>query len=246
MIFQVIAVQIFFFIGLVLVLRKILISSSYNETKRLQQLSEENAQKTRELAAKISDAEGEYREKMARAETEVRRLKADARREAEELKAAIIAEGKAESGRLMKQAASARDELRLEIEEQMGERCAAFSRKMLREILSSEEQRLVYDGLLAGVFRELDTMEGDRLRGVDLGGAAGGTVAVKTSHSMSAPQKEKLETILSSKLGQRVSVQETVEKEMIAGIVITLGSFVIDGSLSGRFRKAAERLKNAN
>ena len=38
MIFQVIAVQIIFFVGLVLVLRKILISSSYNETKRLQQL----------------------------------------------------------------------------------------------------------------------------------------------------------------------------------------------------------------
>lgn len=243
MIFQAIILQVLFFFGLVLVLRKILISSSYNETKRLQQLNEENSSKAQELATKISDAENEYREKMLRTDEEIRLMKTKAKKEIEELKEAIIAKGKAEGDRIVTQALNARDEIRAEIEEQMHERIVEFSRKIFQKVLSAQDQKPVHEGLLESVFQELENIENDRLKAVNMDEASKGVIQVKTSHSMTAEQKKKLETILSSKLDKKITVEEVIEKEIIAGIVITLGSFVIDGSLSERFKKAVQSVK---
>jgi F0F1-type ATP synthase membrane subunit b/b' len=243
LIFQAIFFQFLFFVGLVLVLRKVLLSSSYNETKRLQQLNEENSSKAQELSAKIADAENEYRERTVKADEEVRLMKSKAKKDIETLKEAIIAKGKAEGDRIVTQALNARDEIRAEIEEQMHERVVDFSRRIFQKVLSAEEQKLVHEGLLQSVFEELEVIESDRLRNVNIGGGSEGTVEVKTLHAMTPEQKEKLESILSSKLNKKVTVKEELENEIIAGIVIALGSFVIDGSLSERFRKAAGSIK---
>lgn len=243
MIFQVIFVQVIFFFGLVFVLRKILITSSYSETKRLQQLNEENGQKAQELAAKIADADNEYREKMLRIDEEVRLMKQKAKKEIEVLKETIIAKGKAEGDRIVTQALNARDEIRAEIEGQIHERVVDFSRKIFREILGVDEQRLVHEGLLNNVFEELKSVESDHLKAVTIDKASGGVVQVKISHAFTSQQKKELEAILSSKLGQAITVEEAVDAQIIAGIVITLGSFVVDGSLLSRFKKAAEGIK---
>ncbi len=243
MIFQAIFFQVLFFIGLVLVLRKVLLSSSYNETRRLQQLNEENSRKAQELAAKIADAENEYRERTLKTDEEIQLMKSKAKKDIENLKEAIIAKGKAEGDRIVTQALNARDEIRAEIEEQMHERVVEFSRRIFREVLSAKEQKLVHEGLLESVFEELAAIESDRLQTVNVDGVSEGAVEVKTLHPMMPEQKEKLENILSSKLGKKITVKEEPEKEIIAGITITLGSFVIDGSLSERFRKAAGSIK---
>ena len=170
-------------------------------------------------------------------------MKAKAKKEIEALKEAIIAKGKEEGDRIVTQALNARDEIRAEIEDQMHEKVVEFSRKIFLKVLSTEEQRLVHEGLLESVFQELEKIENDRFHAVSLDGMSEGAVGVKTSYSMTTEQKKKLEVILSSKLDKKVSIEETVEKEIIAGIIIALGSFVIDGSLSERFKKASQGIK---
>ena len=243
MIFQVIFVQIIFFAGLVFVLRKILLAASYNETKRLQQLNEENAQKAKELAAKISEADSEYREKMLRTDEEIELMKERARKEINDLKEVMISRAKAEGDRLMVQALNARDEIRAEIEEQLQGRVVEFSQEVFRQILSSPEQKLVHEGLLKHVLEELNAVESDRLKAVCTEQTSGDTVQVTVSHALTAQQKKEVEKILSSKLGRTVTIEESISNEIIAGIVIALGSFIIDGSLLARFKKAAENIK---
>jgi F0F1-type ATP synthase membrane subunit b/b' len=243
LIVQVIFVQIVFFFGLVFVLRKILLASSYNETKRLQQLNEENAQKAQELAAKISEADNEYREKMLRTDEEIELMKEKARKEIQDLKEVVIAKAKAEGDRLMTQALNARDEIRAEIEEQVQERVVEFSQKVFSQILSAPEQKLLHEGLLKHVLEEMNAVESERLKAVCADKTSGDVVQVKVSHGLTAQQKKEVENILSSKLGRTITVEESVNSEIIAGIVISLGSFVIDGSLLSRFKKAAEKIK---
>ncbi len=243
LIFQLILVQFIAFIGLVFVLRKILISSSYKEINRLQQLNEENAEKSKELSRKILDAENEYREKVSQAEREVRELKSRAQREIEELRGALIAKGKAEGDSIVAQALNSKKEIREEIEEEMYGKSVEFSSRIFKKVLGSGEQKLVFDGLLKSVLDELEGIEKDRLKVVDLGGGSEISVEVKTSHSMSPQQKEKLETVLSSKLGRTIKIQEVIEQDVICGIIIILGSIVIDGSLAERFSKASAELR---
>jgi len=242
LIFQLILVQVIAFIGVVLVMRKILISSSYKEINRLQQLNEENAEKSKELARKILDAENDHRERITQAEKEVRELKTRARKEIEELKEALVAKGKAEGDSIVAQALNSKKEIRAEIEEGMHEKSVEFSFQIFQKVLSSDEQKLVFNGLMESVLEELENIEKDRLKAINLKGSQN-NIEVKTSHAMSSQQKEKLETVLSSKLDQTIKTQEVVERDVICGIIIMLGSVVIDGSLSERFRKAAAELK---
>ena len=239
MIFQLIIVQIITFIGLVLVLRKILITSSFKETRRLQQLNEENAQKSRDLAGKIADADADYRSKMAKADEEIRDMKAKAKKEIEQLKETLVSVGKAEGARIVAQALNSKEEIRSEIEEQMRERSVAFSSKVFSKVLSSDEQRLVFNGLLESVFKELENMDGSQMKKIDHGGLPDGLIETRVSQSMDPKQKEKLEKILTEKFGRELRVRELLDRGIIAGIVIEIGSFVIDGSLLDRFKKAA-------
>ena len=243
MIFQLILVQVITFGVMVFILHKLLKSSSTNETSRLQQLNEENAQKSRELAMRIADAENEYRVKMSKAEDEVRDMKATAKKEIEELKETFVSIGKAEGSRIVAQALSTKEEIRKEIEDQMQEKSVILACRILQKILSSDEQKLVFDGLLESVFVELNKLENDHLKTIDIDAIAKAPVKVKTSHAMSQQQKTKLEEILTAKLKQKITVQEMLDNELITGIVIALGSFMIDGSLSERFKRAAETME---
>lgn len=242
MIFQLIIVQVITFVGLVLVLRKILITSSFKETSRLQQLNEENAQKARELATKIADADTEYRSKMAKADDEIRELKARAKKEVEQLKETMVAVGKAEGARIVAQAMNTKEEIRAEIEDQMKDKGVDLSCRIFRKVLSSEEQGLVFDGLLESVMKELEGLDSGQLKNIGPGVTASGMIEVRSSHSMEARQKQRLEKILSGKFGRDLQVKEVIDRDVIAGIVIEIGSFVIDGSLLDRFKKAAAAL----
>lgn len=242
MIFLIIFVQVIAFVGLALLLRKFLMTSSYNEINRLQQLNEENSIKSKELAKKILDAENDHRDRITQAEKEVRELKAKARKEIEELKEALIAKGKAEGDSIVAQALNSKKEIRAEIEDEMHERGVEFSCKIFQRVLGSDEQKLVFDGLMQNVLGELANIDKDRLMTIDLGKGLDVNIQVKVSHAMSAQQKEKLEKILSSKVDKKIKVQEVIDRDVVSGVIIVLGSVVIDGSLSERFRKAATEL----
>ena len=54
---QMIIIQVVTFAALVLVLRKIMYSTSFMETRRLQKLNQENTQKAMELAKRIEESE---------------------------------------------------------------------------------------------------------------------------------------------------------------------------------------------
>jgi len=54
----------------------------------------------------------------------------------------------------------------------------------------------------------------------------------------------KLAQALSAKLDRKVSVQGSVDKSLLGGVVIHTGDMVIDGSVRGRLAKLAEAMKS--
>lgn len=229
------------FLAMVLVFRKVMLSSSYDETKRLQQQNLENAQKAAELEQKIEDAQKHYKEKLVRAEDEIRKMKDRARQEAETVKEQILSKAKEEREHLIGQAINAREKLREEIEAGLVEKSLEFSRRIVAEILHDEHQKLVYDAFLKEVFEAMENMEPVALKGVV---PRITQCRVQSSHALDAHQKERLVKILSEKTGEKISLEETLDKGLIAGIIVQIGSFRIDGSLAAKFRKAAESIRH--
>lgn len=234
-----IIVQVIAFGMVVFVLRKMMMASSLNEVQRLQKLNLENTKKAQELEEKIETAETQYREKIHKAEDEIRKMKDKAREEADQIKEQTIAKAKEERERIISQALNTKEKLREEIEGDLLEKSLEFSRRIIVDVLGSESHKLVYEGFMDEVLTDLEKTGNEAFQDISVRSAP----LVRTSHPMSPPQKERLEHILSSKMGRAVSVKEQIDKEVILGIVIQVGSFVIDGSLVSKFRKAAEDIK---
>ena len=67
------------------------------------------------------------------------------------------------------------------------------------------------------------------------------TATVETAYALTATQQKALAKELSDMTGQKVIVDASLNKDLIGGMVVTVGSQQIDSSVSGRL----ERLKNA-
>ncbi len=236
-IIQLIIIQVMTFLALVFILRKIMYSASLNETKRLQKLNQENAKKAEELTKKMEETERQYREKMASAEDEARRLKTRAREEAEGLREKLLNKARQESERIVNQALNSKEKLREEIEAEMQKKNVEQSLKLAQDLLSSKHQRLVHEGLVGEVLEEIEKIERGKLKVRTEKGQ------LTTPYEVDKRKKEKIVTVLSRKIGKKISLQEKIDKGIIAGIVIKLGSLVIDGSLAGKLREVAEAMK---
>ena len=65
------------------------------------------------------------------------------------------------------------------------------------------------------------------------------TVNVEVAQDMSAKQKKDLEAALSKAIGKDVAIHATVQPDILGGMVVTVGSYMIDDSV----RRKLERLK---
>jgi len=63
-----------------------------------------------------------------------------------------------------------------------------------------------------------------------------------TAMALSDDQKQALSAALESKLGLKVSLNETIDPELIGGAIVKAGDLVIDGSAKGRIEKLATAL----
>ena len=234
LILKLVIIQVITFIGLVFALRKIMYAASLLETKRLQQLSLENAKKAQELAVKIEEAEHAYKEKMASADEESKKLKAQAKEEMERIKEELLNKARQESEHIITQALNSKEKLREEIEAQLQDKSIEGSLKLIQRVMSSKHQRLVHSGLIDELLEELEKLEPQKLEiGTDRG-------ELVTPYELEKEKKEKIVAIFSRKLGKKISLEEKVEQGIIAGIIIKFGNFIIDGSLEGKLREAAE------
>lgn len=69
-------------------------------------------------------------------------------------------------------------------------------------------------------------------------------VEVTAAYELPVDLINKLAQALSAKLDRKVSVQGSVDKSLLGGVVIHTGDMVIDGSVRGRLAKLAEAMKS--
>jgi F-type H+-transporting ATPase subunit delta len=69
-------------------------------------------------------------------------------------------------------------------------------------------------------------------------------VEVTAAYELPVDLINKLAQALSAKLDRKVSVQGSVDKSLLGGVIIRTGDTVIDGSVRGRLAKLAEAMKS--
>jgi F-type H+-transporting ATPase subunit b len=59
----------------------------------------------------------------------------------------------------------------------------------------------------------------------------GAAVLVRSAYSLTEPQRDTLTTVLKGKIGMEASIEFAVDRNLLAGLEITVGSFVLRANL---------------
>jgi F-type H+-transporting ATPase subunit b len=236
LIIKLIIIQVVAFIGVVFVMRKIMYSASLEETQRLKQLSAENSKRAQELAAKIEGAEKQYRERQEFAEMEIRRLKAEAKADCDKLKEEASIHARQEAERIIKQALNTKEKVREELEAGLKQRSVEQALTLVQEVLGAKNMFLLHDSFVKSALEEISKVDAPNLNvNTDKG-------ELIIAGKITEDDKQRLIALVCEKTGRKISLDESMDKSLLAGIIVKLGSLVLDGSLSAKFKESAERL----
>ncbi len=233
--------QVVIFIALVVVLRRILSHNLTDATAHLQGLNAEYARRHEELKRRIEEAESQYREQMSRARTEADQLIAKAKQEADASRVRLLEEARTESERIVQQGLESRDALRKEIEQTLDaraiEQACLLVEQSLPESLRQDIQARWLEELLHNGAAPLDRLKADE---------AIKEVRVVSAFPLSPAQRETLAKRLRERLGRDCTLVEHTDPRLVAGLTLTLGSVVLDGSLGSKIRLAARQAQQRN
>ena len=238
---QFVIFNLILFVGLALLLRQLMGRHATTATAHLQQLSQDYLRKQDELKKRLEDAERQYQEHGTKSQEEAQQLRAQAVKDAEASKQQILTEAKQEAEHLMQQAVQARETIRQELEAAVDakaiERACALLHQVLPQLLRAATHAAWLDELLArnGLLADGAVPPREPLK----------DASVVSAFPLTDAQRQRLLERLRKTFGPSVSMTESVDPALVAGLIITAGHVVVDGSLSSKLREATRDAKHA-
>ena len=235
MLVQLIILQVITFTVIVFLLRKLLYSETSKEASRLKVLQDEFSRKESELLARIDQAERDSSDKISKVREDSENYQGMKVREADEIKEAILTAAKERAEEVVKAAVNSREKMREEVELEMRSRIPVAAVRILKESLSSQARQVVHEGLVKEVIGKFDNLEKNLFKSASAG-------EILTAYPLKKSDKEKISAAVKTKAGHAVTLTEKEDGSIIAGLVIKIGSLVIDGSLESKLREVSERV----
>lgn len=232
MFFLLLLIQILVFGVLAFFLRQILTHKITGATAHLQQLSHDYTKKEEQATKRLEEAEQYYKETRAKAQEEIEQLKAQFEKEAQEAKDKILKQAHIESEEIVQRANKAKQVILSEIEDRIAKEAIEKACELVEDVLSGQFNLGVHSGwvddLIENGFKQMSKLHiGDDIV----------EAKVTSALPLEKNQHNKLSQKLKSVFKKNITVKEEVDPKIIAGIVITIGNLVLDGSLRGKIRE---------
>lgn len=239
MLIQLVIAQIVTFIAIVFVLKRLLYSESAKETLRLRKLKEETALKQRELQQKIEAAQAAYKERMSEAEEKARALIIKSEEETDALRKKVLEKAKEDAENVVKSAFNAKEKMREEIFVDIWKKVPALASRIFKEVLSPAVQEMAHKEQIRDVIEKLKKIDKAAFKSrVEKG-------EIVSAYPLSKSEKLEMDSLIRLGLGYEVPTYETEDRKLVAGVIIKLGTIMIDGSLDNRLKQVELRRDRA-
>ena len=224
------------FVGLIIVLRRVLTQNVVLATRHLDELSQEYARKEVEATQRLEEAKQKAQEMVNQA-----------RQQAEDTKTQLLKEGQGEADKLIKDARTHSEEIIRQAERSRQLLLAEISDRISKEAVNKACELVQFTlpeqfktevhahwvgELIQSGFDQMARLSIPR----DMTEAK-----LSTAFALSPDDRTVVAKKLKDALGRDITIKEEVDPSVVAGIVITIGSTVLDGSLRNKIR---ERSKN--
>lgn len=235
---SVLLLQVAIFAGLIFVLKKIFSRNIASATKHIDEMSQDYFRKEEEATKRLEEAKLKADEMVQRAQQEVEKSTGKTLADAVAERDRILAEARAKAEDVIRQADRSREQLLGELDERIARGSIDRACALMDEALPEEFKRGVHaqwvGELIEGAFGQL--------KGVRVPDAHTEAVVV-SAFPLDAAQRAALAKKLHDVLGPAVGMKEKVDPKIVAGIVISVGSLVLDGSLKNRIEEQMKRTR---
>ena len=205
---------------------------------RLKALHEENLAQEEELKQNTELLRKQKEEELAKAKQEAERIINDARERALKLASDVETQAKEQADKALNRAAQQAEQSERDFALRSQEEAIQISLKIFKIVFGQKDMAFLQHQLVAVFIDELEKLPDEKFT------IREGPLKVSCALALSPEEKNKLTLILSQKLKNRqVDITETITPDIISGIIIQVGSFVIDGSLRNKLSKAIAYIK---
>ena len=229
-----VVIQLVIFTLLVLFLRMILTKNISTATSHLHELNQDYNQKVEDANKRKAEVDRYYDDMLLKAKADAEKNRVQILREAQTTQELVVNQARQQSEEIIGQANRAHEMALKEIETRVEARAAGRACELALEVLTGEMSETLHKQWVKELLKT-GLQDVDRLHipeKID-------EVPVATAFTLSDEQKGLLQKKLKEVLGRDVALTENVRPELVAGVQITLGNLVIDGSLKHKVKEAA-------
>lgn len=228
---------VLFAVGILLVIRFYLFRNVTDVTSRLNKLSEDHSRKEEAAKQTLAEAEQKASAMLARAEEDVSDMKIKGGKEIQMEREQVIKAARLQSDHIVQQANKTRDFLLAELDEKVRDAAVTKACELLQQVIP--------DNLRRGVHTlQVRHMISGGLQGLSAVNFAAGTgdLRITSAYNLAEDERDNLHNELRARVGMSVQISEETDSDLIAGLVITVGGLVIDGSLKYSIQEAAKNV----
>lgn len=224
--------QILIFIGLIFMLRRIMVRNIASATTHLDSLSQDYAKRDEELHKQMEEAAQKAQQILQSAHDEATRIKAEATKEANEEKERIVTQSRKQASDIVEQAEKSSQALLAEINEKVAHQAVDKACELIEQTLPKEFKEKVHlfwvEELIENGFSSIERLRIPK----DIK-----EIRVISAFTLSQEERKSLSKKIKEVLGYDAALKEDVDQKIVAGLIVAMGSIVLDGSLKSRIEE---------
>lgn len=229
-----ILIQIVVFGILVAFLRVILKQNISKATSHITEMNQDYTQKIEDAQKRVHDADKYYDDIILKSKTDAEKTRVQILKDASDSQQLIVNQSRKQSEEILEKARKSGESILAEVDLMIAEKAiqkaCELIQKMLPELMTKEMHESWVESLSKNDFDELDRLNVSReIR----------EAIIVSAYALNPAEKTSLEKRIGAKLAREIRFKHEVDPGLIAGVKITLGSVVIDGSLKFKIKETA-------
>jgi F0F1-type ATP synthase membrane subunit b/b' len=235
LIISLILFQVFIFVGLIFMLRRIMTKNVTDATRHLEELNQDYTNKEQEVNRQLQEAQQKSQNILKEAQGEAVKLRAQIIKEAESERDKILEQARTQSDTIIQQADKSRQALISELEERIEKEAINKACELMQATLPEQFKQDVHlywvKELLENGFSQLEHLP--LPQGIQ-------EIKLTSAFPLTEEQRKNLSKKIKDVLGYETVLKEETEPKVVAGLIITIGSLVLDGSLKNKIKERAK------
>lgn len=237
MLIQLIIIQIVTFGLLIFLLRFLFVRNLNTASTRLNTLLEENMVKETQLTEELKLAKEERDAEIKRGKLEAAAIIEESKNDGIKLRLKMEEETKQHAEKIISEAKEEANKLKEKIIKETHEKSLYFAVEMIEKTLTEENKEDLQVKFINDTIKEISKLPQERFS------VSSNNVKIVSSFPLNENQRENLKLVLFDKLRITPVLEETVNKELISGLLLDMDGLVIDGTLKNRLRMIIPHLK---